>query len=80
MPIITIYPYQLRWIEDKSRFKIGMWARQVGKTFSTTLEIVDDCIRAEAEGRKTRWVILFWVWIYWNAKPSPPEKFFSVIG
>ena len=32
-----LYPYQRRWLDDKSRFKIGMFARQSGKTFTTTL-------------------------------------------
>jgi phage FluMu gp28-like protein len=53
-----VYPYQQRWIKDKSRFKIGMFARQTGKTFTTTLEIVQDCLEAEAKGRRARWVIL----------------------
>jgi len=53
-----LHPYQRRWIEDKSRFKIGMFARQTGKTFTTTLEIVDDCLQAEIKGERARWVIL----------------------
>lgn len=57
-PVIDFYPYQRRWLADDSRFKIGMFARQTGKTFTTCGEIVDDCIQAEMEGRRTRWVIL----------------------
>lgn len=53
-----LYPYQRRWWADQSRFKVGMFARQTGKTFATTLEIVDDCFAAMTEGRVTRWVIL----------------------
>ncbi len=53
-----LYPYQQRWIADKSRFKIGRFARQTGKTFTTTLEIVLDCLEQEALGKRTRWVIL----------------------
>ena len=53
-----LYPYQRRWLDDKSRFKIGMFARQTGKTFTTTLEIAEDLIDAEVTGRRTRWVIL----------------------
>lgn len=53
-----LLPYQRRWVADDSRLKIGMMSRQVGKTFSTTFEIADDVVRAELEGRKTRWVIL----------------------
>jgi phage FluMu gp28-like protein len=35
-----------------------MMARQTGKTFTTTLEIVLDCIAAESAGERRRWVIL----------------------
>ncbi|WP_245608504.1 terminase large subunit domain-containing protein [Stenoxybacter acetivorans] len=55
---LTLYPYQKRWLADDSRFKVGMFARQTGKTFTTTLEIVLDCLDAEAEGKRARWVIL----------------------
>ncbi len=55
---VTLYPYQQRWVADRSRFKIGMWARQTGKTFATTLEIVLDCLEHEAAGKASRWVIL----------------------
>ncbi len=58
MPAIELYPYQQKWIADQSRFKIGLWSRQIGKTFTSTLEIVDDCLKAESEGRRQRWVIL----------------------
>ena len=53
-----LLPYQTRWLKDRSRFKIGMFARQTGKTFTTTLECVDDVIEAELSGRRERWVIL----------------------
>lgn len=53
-----LYPYQQRWLNDDSRFKVAMFARQTGKTFTTTLEIVLDCLKAEAQGERTRWVIL----------------------
>ena len=56
--VINFYPYQRRWLEDQSRFKIGMFARQTGKTFTTCGEGVDDCIQAELAGRRVRWVIL----------------------
>ena len=55
---VQLYLYQRRWLQDKARFKLGMFARQTGKTFTTTLELVDDCFEAEAHGRRTRWVIL----------------------
>jgi len=57
-PIIEFLPYQRRWLEDDSRFKIGMFSRQSGKTFTTCAEIVDDCIQAEIRGERVRWVIL----------------------
>lgn len=57
-PAIPLYVYQKRWLADQSRFKIGMFARQTGKTFTTTLELVDDCFEAEARGGRSRWVIL----------------------
>lgn len=52
------YPYQRRWIKEKSRFKIGMFARQTGKTFCTTFEIAQDCQLADLDGKRIRWVIL----------------------
>lgn len=56
--LVNFHPYQRRWLVDDSRFKIGMFARQTGKTFTTCGEIVDDCIKAEIEGKRVRWVIL----------------------
>lgn len=53
-----LLPYQRRWIADAARFKIGMFARQCGKTFTATLEIVLDSLAAEARGERRRWVIL----------------------
>lgn len=53
-----LLPYQDRWLRDDSRYKIGMFARQCGKTFTSTLEIVFGCVDSEAMGNKQRWVIL----------------------
>lgn len=53
-----LLPYQAKWAADKARFKIGMFARQTGKTFTTTLECVDDCFAAELARQRARWVIL----------------------
>lgn len=55
---IVLYPYQRRWLEDPARFSVGMFARQTGKTFTTTLGLALDCVQADIEGRRTRWVIL----------------------
>ncbi len=57
-PVVKLLGYQKRWFLDRARFKLGHWARQTGKTFTTTLEIADDCHAEEAAGRKARWVIL----------------------
>jgi len=53
-----LYPYQRRWLDDPARFKIGMFARQCGKTFTATLELILDCLDAESRGQRRRWVIL----------------------
>jgi len=57
-PALQLYPYQRRWVQDDARFKIAMFARQCGKTFTSTLELVLDCVRAESRGQRRRWVIL----------------------
>ncbi|SFQ14208.1 Mu-like prophage FluMu protein gp28 [Roseivivax halotolerans] len=56
--VIDWLPYQRAWIEDRARFKIGMFTRRGGKTFGSSGEIVDECIRAEMERRRVRWTIL----------------------
>ena len=53
-----LLPYQVRWLQDDSRYKIGMFSRQSGKTFTATLEIVWSCLDAEAAGQQRRWIIL----------------------
>lgn len=57
-PALPLYAYQRRWVNDDARFKIAMFARQCGKTFTSTLELALDCARAEALGQRRRWVIL----------------------
>lgn len=57
-PAVPLYGYQQDWLLDKARFKIGKFARQTGKTFTTTLETVDDCFEHAIQGRRARWVIL----------------------
>lgn len=57
-PVIEFLPYQKAWMQDQSRFKIGMFTRRGGKTFGASGEIVDDCIQSEIGNRKTRWTIL----------------------
>lgn len=53
-----LLPYQRTYINDKSRFKAAMFARQTGKTFTTTLEAVEDCLTGMATGQRRRWTIL----------------------
>jgi phage FluMu gp28-like protein len=53
-----LLPFQRRWVDDQARFKVGMFARQTGKTFSTTLEIAEDIVEHDVHGKRTRWVIL----------------------
>lgn len=55
---IQLLQTQQDWMRDQSRFKLGLFARQTGKTFVATLEITDATLRAEAEGRRSPWVIL----------------------
>jgi len=50
---LDLYDYQKRWVTDKARFKIGMWSRQSGKSFSTSLEAVLDGYE-----NRTKWVFL----------------------
>jgi phage FluMu gp28-like protein len=46
--------YQRAWVNDQSRFKIGLWARQTGKDFATTAEAV---FQSHIHPRST-WVIV----------------------
>ena len=39
-PAIQLTDYQKNWVQDKSRFKIGVITRQGGKSFGTALEAV----------------------------------------
>ena len=57
-PALTLYPYQQAWLASKAQFKIGMFARQTGKTFTSSLGIVNDVLDAEAASRTSKWVIL----------------------
>lgn len=53
-PKDILLPYQLKWVNDSARFKIGVWSRQTGKSFSTAAEAVEDCLRTPG----TLWVCL----------------------
>lgn len=51
---VILLPYQQRWVADKSRFKIGLLARQTGKSFAASLEAVLDAL----EYRGNLWIFL----------------------
>src|SRR5690606_19262551 len=57
-PAVPLYAYQRDYFLDRSRFKLAKFARQTGKTFTTTLEIVDDAFEAEIGGKRAPWLIL----------------------
>jgi phage FluMu gp28-like protein len=52
-PRDILLPYQRDWVQDQARFKIGLMARQTGKSMCTAEEAVND-----AHQRKTTWVCL----------------------
>jgi phage FluMu gp28-like protein len=52
-PVIQLTKYQQDWVNDDSRFKIALKARQTGFSFGASLEVVLDCVK-----RKTTWVLL----------------------
>jgi phage FluMu gp28-like protein len=49
--------YQRAWVDDESRWKFGLMARQVGKDFSSGFEGISDCCVAECKKQKTTWLI-----------------------
>lgn len=53
-PLDLLLPYQKDWVLDARRFKIGLWARQTGKSFACACEAVLDCWVT----RGAMWVIL----------------------
>ena len=52
--LFPLYPYQVRWIQDKSRLKIATKARRIGFSFAEGLDCIFDCI----EHRTKRHIIL----------------------
>ncbi|NPV70299.1 MAG: hypothetical protein HPY55_06595 [Firmicutes bacterium] len=52
-PAIPLLPYQQRWVQDQSRFKIANKARQTGFSFAVALEVVLDGLE-----HRTTWVLL----------------------
>lgn len=52
-PVIQLRPYQKRWVDDDSRFKIAVKGARIGFSFGTALEATLDCLR-----HKTTWTVL----------------------
>ena len=40
-----LLPYQREFVSDKSRFKIWLSSRQIGKSFGTSFEAAADCAK-----------------------------------
>jgi phage FluMu gp28-like protein len=57
-PAFSPLAYQRAWLADRSRYKIGLWARQTGKSTACALEVNDDILTTEAAGARTNWVLL----------------------
>ena len=53
-PLSLLLPFQARFQSDRSRFKIGVFSRQTGKSFITAAEAVVDCLADPG----TKWVCL----------------------
>jgi phage FluMu gp28-like protein len=53
-PRDVLMPYQLAWVKDQARFKIGMLSRQTGKSFMVACELVEDSLGSP----NNQWVIL----------------------
>jgi phage FluMu gp28-like protein len=51
---MQLRPYQVRWVEDKSRFKLAVKSARIGYSFGTALEVVLDCLATQ----KATWTIL----------------------
>ena len=52
-PALNLLPYQRRWVEDDSKLKIVVKARQIGYSFAATLRAVMQCLE-----QKTTWILL----------------------
>jgi len=53
MLCLPLFGYQLRWLDDWSRFKIINKSRQIGITFVETLDLVQRCV-----AKKQKWYYL----------------------
>lgn len=46
---ILLYPYQRRWLQDKSAVKLWVASRQIGKSFALSLEAVTEAMEARCD-------------------------------
>jgi phage FluMu gp28-like protein len=53
-PVIQLRPYQQRWIDDGSRFKLAVKSARIGYSYATGLEAIFDCL----EKPNTSWTVL----------------------
>jgi phage FluMu gp28-like protein len=51
--VYSLLPYQKRFLADSARFRIGLWARQTGKSFTSALDAV-----VGAMERGESWLVL----------------------
>jgi len=52
-PIFQLLAYQKRFLADQARFRLGLWARQTGKSFTSALDAVVGAIE-----RGESWLVL----------------------
>lgn len=52
-PFSLLLPYQRKWVQDTSRFKIWLKSRQVGGSLAAAFEIVTDALQRGAD-----WIVL----------------------
>jgi len=52
--VLQLRPYQQRWIDDQSRFKLAVKSARIGFSYATGLEAIFDCLQHP----KSTWTIL----------------------
>ena len=52
--MLSFFPYQRKWLQDRRQFKIGLWARQTGKDHTCAAEAVLECMTTSGK----HWLIL----------------------
>lgn len=52
-PTIQLRPYQQRWIDDDTRFKLAVKSARIGFSYATGLEAIFDCLK-----KVTTWTVL----------------------